>query len=109
MVDQTAALYLNGQNVELPKKGDATAHITLADGDRLVVKISSTHYYRHLALLFVSDGQTADGSRTEISFRTAYFKLMPDPGVSDFTAAHFEDYRTKISAKAFGVTGPSVR
>jgi hypothetical protein len=93
LVDQTATIYLNGKNVQLSKKkGDATAQVVLEPGDRLVLKISSTHDYRHLALLFVADGQNADGSRTEISFRTAYFKLIPDPDLTDFTEDQFKGY-----------------
>jgi len=86
LVDQTATIYINGVDVKLSKE-DGTAPVELNAGDRLVVKISSTHYYRHLALLFVSDSK-----QTMISFRTAYFKMLPDPQMTDFTEAQFNDF-----------------
>jgi len=86
LVDQTATIYINGADVNLSKE-DGTAQVALHPGNRLVVKISSTHYYRHLALLFVS----AD-KQSMISFRTAYFKLLPDPQLTDFTEAQFNDF-----------------
>jgi hypothetical protein len=39
-----------------------------------------------VALLFVSDDKG-----TEISFRVANFKLLPDPQTTDFTAEQFND------------------
>ncbi len=88
-VDQKATFYLNGTELKLGK--DKTVAVTLAPGDRLVAKASSTHYYRHLAMLFVSDDK-----QTEISFRTAHIKLLPDPQATDFTADQFNDFPKSV-------------
>jgi hypothetical protein len=84
-VDQTAEVYVNGTNIKLSK--EHTAPVTFQPGDRLVVQISSTHSYRHLALLFVSTDK-----QTMISFRTIYFKILPDPEATDFTKAQFSGF-----------------
>lgn len=89
-VDQVGTIYLNGTKIAVAKGQHNTA-IALSPGDRLVVKTTSGHAYRHLGMLFVSDDKT-----TEISFRVAHFKLLPDPETTDFTADQFNDFPKKV-------------
>ena len=96
-VDDHCTIFINGEKFYHGNLGSShSPQTSLKVGDRLIVHLSNDMGPRHFMVAFVS----ADGSQV-ISFKRADFKLVPDVGVNDFTAAQFQGWAPpKGTAKA---------
>jgi len=91
MVNHSATLFINGVKVKIPKSKAAPEAIpvTLHAGDRIVAELSNTHSKGdgYFMLLFVSSAK-----QTMISFRSIFFKILPDQEMTDFAVEQFGSF-----------------
>ncbi len=101
-VDDEAQILLNGAEFHrAPLNESESADTELKPGDRIVVKLKNTLGRGRFMLLFMSSDR-----RQMIAFTSHSFKVLPDPGIKDFTAADFAGYHkpTKEVTGEFGKT-----
>jgi hypothetical protein len=96
-VDDHCTILINGQKFYHGDLGSShSPETTLKVGDRLIVHLHNDMGPRHFMVAFIS----SDGKQV-ISFKRADFKLVPDVGVNDFSAAQFQGWASpKNTAKA---------
>ena len=96
-VDDHCTIFVNGEKIHHGNLGTSRSpETTLKVGDRVVVHLSNDMGPRHFLCAFVS----SDGKQV-ISFKKADYKLVPQVGVNDFTAAQFQGWAApKGTAKA---------
>jgi len=96
-VDDHCAIFINGEIIHHGNLGTSRSPETsLKAGDRVLVHLSNDGGPRHFMCAFVS----SDGKQV-ISFKKADFKLVPEVGAKDFTAAQFQGWANpKNTAKA---------
>ena len=84
-VDDNAAIFINGKLFyNAPFNESRSPETELKTGDRIVVPLRNELAGRRFMMVFVgSDGQTI------VSFRARDFKIVPDLGVTDFTADEY--------------------
>jgi len=88
-VDDGAIIFINGAQVYEAAIGETRSpELELKEGDRLVVELRNDGYKRYFMLVFA-----ASDEQTVVSFKHRNFKIVPDPGVSDFTVAQFEGWK----------------
>jgi hypothetical protein len=96
-VDDHCTIFVNGEKVYHGDLGSSRSPATsLKVGDRVLVHLANDMGPRHFMVAFVS----SDGKQV-ISFKRSDFKLVPDVGVHDFSAAQFQGWANpKNTAKA---------
>jgi len=88
-VDDGAIIFINGAQVYEAAIGETRSpELELKEGDRLVVELRNDGDKRYFMLVFA-----ASDEQTVVSFKHRNFKIVPDPGVSDFTVAQFEGWK----------------
>ncbi len=88
-VDDGCTIYVNGQKVYKAGLGESRSpEVELKVGDRVVVELRNKTDGRHFNFLFAS----SDGQKV-VSFRHTDLKIVPDPGVTDFTPVQFMSWQ----------------
>jgi len=88
-VDDGAIIFINGAQVYEAAIGETRSpELELKEGDRLVVELRNDGDKRYFMLVFA-----ASDEQTVVSFKHRNFKIVIDPGVSDFTVAQFEGWK----------------
>ena len=93
-VDDTAALFLNGQPIYAATHGESESpEIALKPGDRIVVRLTDLGGVRRFVMAFVA----TDG-RTIVNFPARAFRVLTDATKEDFTDREFTQSRKPPSA-----------